>query len=495
MRLTLKSVNEELTRIGSNAELVKGSGYFLLSGGEAAEWIDRTIRVANINGLTLKQWIEEYHRLKALNEQLRKTAPGGKPSFQQKTPQSALAPRAAADTPIGSEAEAIFPIVDLLTRDLGQTAEPSTAVLLYALLQTPSTKAHSLLGTLPPDARARLAIESWQNAQIPRNGVPLDHLRHAARRISRYVCDDAEVDTRHLLLTCLVGSGFLASPPEVPVHSTATQDILGRSNAAVHAIIDAGIDPIRFLDDVRSHGPRLSPPASDSFFLLIPQGDRTRILRVEDMGEFFHAGKVNRYPATLGLLEQSLSRPLPGLLEFEALINNSTTSELQIQRFLETHPEFLLGDEYILVHPGILLTPTEEFGLKPDFFLMRRDAPLWDIAELKLPTEKLTTGRAARHGLAAAVHKGMDQLRRYRQYFLDTNLASEFREKHGMELYFPRLTLVIGRDATFGTYQERQRLTPLEARILTYDDLLRLAKHRSLVLPSANRQLAPPSMP
>jgi hypothetical protein len=213
------------------------------------------------------------------------------------------------------------------------------------------------------------------------------------------------------------------------------------------------------------------------------------------MGEFYHAGKVNRYPATLGLLERSLSRPLPALLEFEALINNTTTSELQIQRFLEIHPEFLLGDEYVRAHPGILLTPTEEFGLKPDFFLMRRDAPLWDLAELKLPTEKLTTGRAARHGLAAAVYKGMDQLRRYREYFLDTNLASEFREKHGMELYYPRMTLVIGRDATFGTYQERQRLTPLEARILTYDDLLRLAKHRSLVLPSVNRQLAPPSIP
>ena len=493
MRITLKSVNEELARHGSNAELVKGSGYFLLSGGEASEWIDRTIHVANINGLTLEQWIDEYHRLKALNEQFTKNPPAGKPSRQEKAPESALVPRAAADTPIGPEAEAIFPIVDLLTRDLGQAAEPSTAVLLYALLQTPNTKAHSLLGSLPPDARARLAIETWQNAQIPRNGVPLDYLRHAARRISRHICDDAEVDTRHLLLTCLVGSSFLASPQEVPSHSTATQDILGRSNAAVHAIIDAGIDPIRFLDDVRSHGPRLLP--SDSFFLLIPQGDRTRILRVEDMGEFFHAGKVNRYPATLGLLERSLSRPLPALLEFEALINDTTTSELEIQRFLESNPEFLLGDEYVRAHPGILLTPTEEFGLKPDFFLMRRDAPLWDIAELKLPTEKLTTGRAARHGLAAAVHKGMDQLRRYREYFLDTNLASDFREKHGMELYFPRLTLVIGRDATFGTYQERQRLTPLEARILTYDDLLRLAKHRSLVLPSVNRLLTPPSIP
>jgi hypothetical protein len=493
MGVTLKAVNEELSRLGSKVELARGPGYFLFRGGETEAWTDRAVYVVTIGSLTLKQWIQEYRRLKALNERNTKKTTSAAAQRKETPPPSIPLPRAAADAQIGADAESIFPVVDLLTRDLGPAAEPSTAVLLYALLQVPNTKAHALLGTLPPDVRARLAIETWQNAQIQRNGVPLDHLRQAARRISKYICEDPVVDTRHLLLTCLVGSAFLAAPPEIPVHSTATSDILGRSNTAVRAMIDAGIDPIGFLDAIRSGAPSASQLARDSFFLLIPEVDRTRVLRVEDMGEFLHTGGIYRYPATLGLLEQSLSRPMPALLEFESIVNNSQTSEAQIQRFLETHPEFLLGDEYIQARPGVLLTPTEEFGLKPDFFLMRRDAPLWDIAELKLPIEKLTTGRAARHGLAAAVHKGMDQLRRYREYFLDNSLAHEFREKHGMEIYFPRMTLIIGRDATFGTYHERQRLTPLEARILTYDDLLRLAKHRSLVLPLLRPQLPPSS--
>jgi hypothetical protein len=131
----------------------------------------------------------------------------------------------------------------------------------------------------------------------------------------------------------------------------------------------------------------------------------------------------------------------------------------------------------------VLLHATEGFGLKPDFFLQRRDSPLWDIAELKLPTEPLIQGREARRGLAAAVRWGLDQLRRYREYFLDSGLAQHFRETQGLEVYYPKLTLIIGRDNAFGTYRERQRLTPPESRILTYDDLLRLAKHRSLVLP------------
>jgi hypothetical protein len=183
------------------------------------------------------------------------------------------------------------------------------------------------------------------------------------------------------------------------------------------------------------------------------------------------------------LLDSSIGKSLGAVLEFEDLLNDPRTPETTYQRFFEAHPEFLFTDQHLAAKPGVLLHSSEGFGLKPDFFLQRRDAPLWDIAELKLPTEKLIQGREARRGLAAAVRWGMDQLQRYREYFLDSGLAQRFLELHGLEVYHPKLTLIIGRDDAFGTYRERQRLTPPESRILTYDDLLRLAKHRSLVLP------------
>jgi hypothetical protein len=86
MRLHLKSVNDELARRGYNEELAKGAGHFFFRGGEAEDWIDRTVAVRKINSLTLKQWVEEYRRLKTLNQQMMKTAkasttaqPGEKP--------------------------------------------------------------------------------------------------------------------------------------------------------------------------------------------------------------------------------------------------------------------------------------------------------------------------------------------------------------------------------------------------------------------------------
>ena len=78
MRLTLKAINEELARLGQKAEVVKGGGYFFFRGEDADEWIDRTVPITTISAWTPEQWIEEYRRLKALNEQMLKTGkPGG----------------------------------------------------------------------------------------------------------------------------------------------------------------------------------------------------------------------------------------------------------------------------------------------------------------------------------------------------------------------------------------------------------------------------------
>ncbi len=68
--LNLNVVNREMAKRGFTARLEKGEGYFYFHFGEAADWLDRTVRVRKINDLTLKQWMEEFQRLRALNEQI-----------------------------------------------------------------------------------------------------------------------------------------------------------------------------------------------------------------------------------------------------------------------------------------------------------------------------------------------------------------------------------------------------------------------------------------
>lgn len=86
MRLHLNVINDELARLGHTARLEKGAGHFFFHRGEAAGWLDRVVKVRKINSLTLKEWIEEFRRLKALNDQILKTArPDGAPARHPQT--------------------------------------------------------------------------------------------------------------------------------------------------------------------------------------------------------------------------------------------------------------------------------------------------------------------------------------------------------------------------------------------------------------------------
>jgi hypothetical protein len=94
MRVTLKTINDELARRGATARLAKAAGYFYFQFGEAAEWLDRTVRVPTVSSMSLEQWLGEYGRLKKLNQEIMrggKTSQGGaveKPAKKQSSKRS-----------------------------------------------------------------------------------------------------------------------------------------------------------------------------------------------------------------------------------------------------------------------------------------------------------------------------------------------------------------------------------------------------------------------
>jgi hypothetical protein len=70
MRVTLKAINDELARRGKLERLAKGGGYFFFHFGEAAGWLDRTVQVPTVNSLTLEQWMDEFQRLRKMNQEI-----------------------------------------------------------------------------------------------------------------------------------------------------------------------------------------------------------------------------------------------------------------------------------------------------------------------------------------------------------------------------------------------------------------------------------------
>src|SRR2546430_16937006 len=68
VRLSLKTINEELKRLSSRAVLTKANGYFYFQGGDAAEWLDAVVAGPKLRSLTLEQGGGDYRGLKRRNE-------------------------------------------------------------------------------------------------------------------------------------------------------------------------------------------------------------------------------------------------------------------------------------------------------------------------------------------------------------------------------------------------------------------------------------------
>jgi hypothetical protein len=63
-------MNEGLAKRGYGARLEKGDAYFYFSGGEATDWLDRTVNAHSLSSLSLDQWMAEFDRLKKLNKEI-----------------------------------------------------------------------------------------------------------------------------------------------------------------------------------------------------------------------------------------------------------------------------------------------------------------------------------------------------------------------------------------------------------------------------------------
>jgi hypothetical protein len=55
MRLTQKAITAEPHRLGHEARLESGDGYFYFLGLEPAAWLDKTVKVPKVSSLTLEQ--------------------------------------------------------------------------------------------------------------------------------------------------------------------------------------------------------------------------------------------------------------------------------------------------------------------------------------------------------------------------------------------------------------------------------------------------------
>ena len=165
---------------------------------------------------------------------------------------------------------------------------------------------------------------------------------------------------------------------------------------------------------------------------------------------------------------------------FEHMINNPKTTEMSIQLFIEAHPEILLGGEYTQLHAQLRLQGVG-LSLIPDFFV-ESVTGLCDILEIKRPNQRIMLNRGRRKTFSVNIHEGVAQVREYSEFFEDSTQRNWFKRKFDLSVFRPLTMLLVGRDSEFSDPIERRRLESYlgRVRILTYDDLIRIARSRQI---------------
>ncbi len=271
----------------------------------------------------------------------------------------------------------------------------------------------------------------------------------------------------------------------------------GFSGRLIVELSNIGIKPIRlavgakFMQVVFFEIPGTAKQEANSFF-----GESTLQINPN-----IHTGELQVRPykalSSVRLVDAELAAPIlvsPWVLdygqlphydsldEFEKMFRRSDLKEAHIQEFLETHPWFLVGDEYAAVRPQIILERRDRTSLRPDFFLKPVLGEVWDILEIKLPIEqnKLFVRKCNRQRFASAVYEGVAQLREYYRFFNDESNRSAVYKRHGILSYRPKLTLLIGRglgrDDPIVERDIRSEFS--DVAIVTYEELLARVRNR-----------------
>lgn len=166
--------------------------------------------------------------------------------------------------------------------------------------------------------------------------------------------------------------------------------------------------------------------------------------------------------------------------EFEYLINYSNTKEKDLQDFFIRNQDFIINDEYKAAHPHIVLDHKENEYLIPDFILepIQRNG-LADLLELKLPKSKIFILKKNRAHFSSAIIEAAAQLRTYNEYFDSHDNRTRVLDKYGLNIFKPRMILVIGRKGNIDPFQIRRMESDVPNLVVkTYDDILQRMKNK-----------------
>lgn len=179
-------------------------------------------------------------------------------------------------------------------------------------------------------------------------------------------------------------------------------------------------------------------------FRLNPDGKIEVVMKFED-GSWCYADGSRVLPSNIILL--TFSRWTSILKELEDIINDPKTKEGDLQKFFETYPELLAGDDYDVVIPQAVIVKDDDTIGRSDFVLAPKNPyDFSKILELKRPQAHiLNQPRAGHVKFSYALKEAIDQVRDYSLAFENPAVRKRFKEMYKIDVFRPDMHLIAGR--------------------------------------------------
>jgi hypothetical protein len=233
------------------------------------------------------------------------------------------------------------------------------------------------------------------------------------------------------------------------------------------------------------------PPEPDDFQYALCVEEGNIVFRaISVLGDFTMKASDGAIIGSRGLLTHLKERfgvfTPDEIAELEEMIRNPKAAEKDFQKFFETHQHFFRRWDYREVYPRVYLSRHEQGPLVPDFILTNPEIQQATVVELKLPKPKLIRRQLNRERFADAIMEARSQLLEYRDWFEEKVNRENLAAKVKMEIFRPRLAVVVGRSADFECGIDRQKIAARtdDIEVCTYDDMVAYAKRRMVLIGS-----------
>jgi len=199
-------------------------------------------------------------------------------------------------------------------------------------------------------------------------------------------------------------------------------------------------------------------------FRFRPDGKIEVVLKFED-GSWCFADGTTILPSSICLL--TFSRWANILKELEDIINDPHTKEADLQKYFETYPELLIGDDYDVVLPQAVIVNDDNSIWKTDFVLTPKNQYEFSkVLELKIPQLNLVNRPKSGHvTFSSKVWNAIQQIRDYSRAFDNKIIRERFKKTYNVDVFKPDLHLIAGRKwdiKLMDSLRQLQRETPVK---------------------------------